>query len=75
MAKVKVTRNFQVTLPEEVRKQLEIEMGDYVEILPVDKQRALVRKIIPIEKLEGVWDEEMDAVMEEVRSLWRKWKL
>jgi len=74
VAKAKVTRSFQVTLPKEVRKRLEIEMGDYVEIVPLDKRRALVRKIIPIEKLEGAWGEEMDAVMGEVRSLWRKWK-
>jgi len=35
MAKVKVTRNYQVTLPEEVRKRMAIEQGEYVEIVPV----------------------------------------
>jgi len=75
MAKVKVTRNYQVTLPEEVRKRMAIEQGEYVEIVPVDRRRALLRKIIPVEKLAGTWDEEMDEIMEEIRKLWRSWKL
>ncbi len=75
MAKVKVTRNYQITLPEEVREQMAIEQGEYVEIVPVDQRRALLRKITPVEKLEGTWDEEMDEIMEEVRKLWRSWKL
>lgn len=75
MAKVKVTRNYQITLPEDVREQMAIEQGEYVEIVPVDQRRALLRKITPVEKLEGTWDEEMDEIMEEVRKLWRSWKL
>lgn len=75
MAKVKVTRNYQITLPEEVREQMAIEQGEYVEIVPVDQRRALLRKITPVEKLEGTWDEEMDEIMEEIRKLWRSWKL
>jgi len=32
LAKVKVTRNYQVTIPEAVRKRLGIREGDYVSI-------------------------------------------
>jgi AbrB family looped-hinge helix DNA binding protein len=75
MAKVKVTRNYQVTLPEEVRKAMEIREGEFVEIVQVDRQRALLRRIVPVEKLAGAWDEEMDRTMAEVRNLWRRWRL
>ncbi len=75
MAKVKVTRNYQVTLPGEVRRAMGISEGEYVEIVPVDEQKALLRKIVPIEKLAGSWDEEMDEIMQKVRKLWRTWKV
>ncbi|MFQ6074604.1 MAG: AbrB/MazE/SpoVT family DNA-binding domain-containing protein [Candidatus Bathyarchaeia archaeon] len=75
MAKVKVTRNYQVTIPEEVRRELDIKEGDYVKIECFNKTSALIKKLIPVERLEGSWDEEMDEIMEEVRGLWRAWKL
>ncbi len=74
MARVKVTRNYQVTIPEEVRKKLGIEEGDYVSIEPISKTLAIMKPIIPIENLSGKWDEEMDRIMEDVRKLWKTWK-
>lgn len=39
------------------------------------KDQAILKKIIPIESLAGAWDDEMDRVMEEVKDLWKAWKL
>lgn len=75
MARVKVTRNYQVTKPEDVRRELEIEEGDYVSIEALGRTMAVLKRVIPVEDLEGSWDEEMDRVMEGVRGLWKAWKL
>ncbi len=74
MAKVKVTRNYQVTIPEDVRKKLGIEEGDYVSIEAPDEALAVIKRVVPIEDLAGVWDEEMDKIMEDVGELWKIWK-
>jgi len=75
MAKVKVTRNYQVTIPQEVRKKLGIEEGDYVSIDTLSKTSAIIKRIIPVEDLAGAWDEEMDKIMKDVRKLWETWRL
>jgi len=75
MAKVKVTRNYQVTIPREVRSKLKLREGEVVEVLALDEQRAVLKRIIPREMLEGTWDREMDHAMAEARRLWRSWKL
>lgn len=75
MAKVKVTRNYQVTIPEDVRKKLGIAEGDYVSIETLGKTQAVMKRIVPVEELAGAWDEEMDKIMEDVRKLWKTWKL
>lgn len=75
MPKVKVTRNFQVTIPEPVRKLLEIKEGDYIDIEATNSRFAVLRRIIPEEELEGSWDREMDVIMEEVKQAWKTWTL
>jgi len=75
LAKVKVTRNYQVTIPEDVRKKLGIEEGDYVSIEIWGKTLAVIKRVVPVEDLAGAWDEEMDKMMEDVRKLWKTWKL
>jgi len=75
MAKMRVTRNYQVTIPSEVREELDIKEGDYVLIETHGKDQAVLKKIIPIESLAGAWDDEMDRIMEEVRDIWKAWKL
>jgi len=72
---VKVTRNYQVTIPEDVRKKLGIEEGDYVLIETWGKALAVMKRVVPVEDLAGAWDEEMDKMMEDVRKLWKTWKL
>ena len=75
MAKVKVTRNYQVTIPSDVRRTFKIKEGDVMDIQALDSERVVLRKTIPEEELAGAWDEEMDQVMEEVREIWKTWKL
>jgi len=75
LARVKVTRNYQVTIPEDVRKKLGIEEGDYVSIETLGKTLAVIKRVVPVEDLAGAWDEEMDKTMEDVRKLWKTWKL
>jgi AbrB family looped-hinge helix DNA binding protein len=70
-----VTRNYQVTIPEEVRDKIKINEGDFVEVEAVDSGRIMLSKIIPEEQLAGAWGEEMDEVMEEVGKIWKNWKL
>lgn len=75
LAKVKVTRNYQVTIPEGVRRELGIREGDYVSIEASAGAVAVLRRVIPAEDLAGAWDEEMDDVMKSVGELWKTWKL
>jgi AbrB family looped-hinge helix DNA binding protein len=75
LARVKVTRNYQVTIPEEVRDKIKIREGDLMEVQAVDSRRVMLSKIIPEEELAGAWDEEMDDLMKEVGRIWKNWKL
>jgi len=75
MAKVKVTRNYQITIPEAIRRKLGIHEGDYVSIDTLGEMSALMKRVIPIEDLAGRWDEEMDTIMEDVKRIWKPWKL
>ena len=75
MTRVKVTRNYQITIPESIRRELGIKEGDYVSIEASGEGEAVMKRVIPIEELAGAWDEEMDSVMKEVRQAWRRWKL
>ncbi|MHA1262031.1 MAG: AbrB/MazE/SpoVT family DNA-binding domain-containing protein [Candidatus Freyarchaeota archaeon] len=75
MTRVKVTRNYQITIPESIRRELGIKEGDYVSIEVSGEGEAVLKRVIPIEELAGAWDEEMDSVMKEVRRSWRRWKL
>jgi len=75
MAIVKVTRNYQVTIPEDVRRKLGIKEGNYVSIETFDETSAIIKRIIPLEDLAGAWDEEMDRVMEDVARTRKTWRL
>jgi AbrB family looped-hinge helix DNA binding protein len=75
LARVKVTRNYQITIPESVRRKLEIKEGDYVSIEVSGEGEAVLKKVIPVEDLAGSWDEEMDDIMKSVGESWKTWKL
>jgi len=74
---VKITRNFQVTIPEEVRKKVKLNEGDTVEISALDSQRVILKRVIPLEELKGAWadDPYIDEAMGEVKKLWKSWKM
>jgi len=42
--KVKVTRNFQITIPAEIREKLGIREGDYVEVTLSERENAIIVK-------------------------------
>jgi len=58
--KAKVARRYQITIPEEVREEIGINVGDVVDV------RSLGGKVV-IEKLGRNWEE----VMSETRGTWR----
>ena len=71
--KVKVTRNFQITIPAEIREKLSIRVGDYVDVTYDKKEGAVIvrpyrrkwttytlgRKLTP-EDIEGIISEMND---------------
>ncbi len=77
MPKAKITRNYQVTIPEEVRKKVKLAEGDTVEIEAVGSEEVILKRIIPLEELKGAWanDPQIDSAMEEVDKLWKNWKI
>ena len=74
---MKVTRNYQVTIPEEVRKKVKLNEGDTVEIEALNSEQVILKRIIPLAELKGAWadDSEIDNAMEEVKKLWKSWKM
>ncbi|MBI4257621.1 MAG: AbrB/MazE/SpoVT family DNA-binding domain-containing protein [Thaumarchaeota archaeon] len=73
---VKVTRKFQVTIPEQVRKKTGIEIGEKL-LVKYDDGRIVMQKTADIEKLAGAWQhiEDTEDFMSDARRLWRTWKL
>jgi len=76
MAKVKVTRKYQVTIPEEVRHKIGVMIGDEL-LVREEGEKIVLERPIDLEKLAGSWShiESTERFMEEVRGLWRTWKL
>lgn len=76
MAKVKVTRKYQVTIPEEVRHKIGVMIGDEL-LVREEEEKIVLERPIDLEKLAGSWShiESTERFMEEVRGLWRTWKL
>ena len=70
---MKVTRNYQVTIPEEVRKIVKLNEGDTVEIEALNSDQVILKRVIPLEELKGAWanDSEIDNAMGEVERLWK----
>lgn len=76
MAKVKVTRKYQVTIPEEVRQKAGLRIGDELIVSEVE-EKIVMERPIDIGKLAGSWShiESTEKFMEEARGLWKTWKL
>lgn len=71
MARVKVTRKFQVTIPEEVRKSVGVKIGEEL-LVKEEGKRIVLEKVADIERLAGAWKhvEDTEDFMKEVRKLW-----
>jgi len=76
VAKVKVTRKYQVTIPEEVRDKIGVRVGDEL-LVREEEEKIVIERPIDIEKLAGSWShvESTERFMEEARGLWKTWKL
>jgi len=76
MARVKVTRKYQVTIPQEVRRKVGVSVGDQL-LVREEERKIILEKPVDIEKLAGSWDhvESTEKFMNEVRELWKIWKL
>jgi len=69
-----VTRNFQVTLPKDVRERLRIKEGDKV-FVDVDEDGRITLDIVkksPVDESFGIWEGEMEG-MEYTRKLRQEW--
>lgn len=77
MTRVKVTRNYQITIPDEVRRTVNLKEGESVDVEALDSERVLVKRVIPLKELEGAWKDErgVDDAMKEVADLWKNWKI
>jgi len=76
MARVKVTRKYQVTIPQEVRRKVGVSVGDQL-LVREEERKIIFEKPVDVEKLAGSWDhvESTEKFMNEVRELWKIWKL
>ncbi len=68
----KVTRHGQITLPSQVRKSLDIEEGDLIEIKVIDEQAVLVPKKL-VDKSQAYfwtkkWQEGEKAADEDIKA-------
>lgn len=70
MGITKVTRNYQVTLPSDVRESMGIKIGDKIVILP-DKNDAVIKKAgkDALDRAFGAWDKSKESGTEYVRKL------
>ncbi len=47
MPRVKVTRNYQVTIPREIRERVGLREGDYLEVSLDDRGRIVMERVRP----------------------------
>lgn len=69
-----ITRNFQVTLPKDVRERLRIKEGDNV-FVEVDDDGKITMDIVkksPVDESFGIWREEVEGA-EYTRKLRQEW--
>jgi AbrB family looped-hinge helix DNA binding protein len=70
MGITKVTRNYQITLPADVRETLGIDVGDKIIILP-EKNEAVIKKVRKdaLEKAFGAWGTSRESGVEYTRKI------
>lgn len=75
MGITKVTRNYQITLPKDVRELADIKIGDRVLIIVEDGGITIeVLKRDPIDETFGTWKDEVEGTkyVDKLRSEWKK---
>ena len=71
----KITRNFQVTLPKDVRKIVGIKEGDEVMFVVEDNKIALVKsKEDPVLAAAGIWKDMKETGAEYQKRIRQQWK-
>lgn len=76
METVKVTRKYQVTIPQKVREKTGIEIGDKLLVIG-EGRRVIFEKPLDLDRIAGSWShiESTEKFMEEIRKMWKTWKL
>ena len=76
MGVAKITRNYQVTFPRDVREMLGIEIGDTLHFLPVGDEIHVVKKSRDeiLKAAEGIWKDAKDGYtfVRRLRAGWKK---
>ncbi|MBC7317042.1 MAG: AbrB/MazE/SpoVT family DNA-binding domain-containing protein [Chloroflexi bacterium] len=67
MPVVRVKRKFQVTIPAEVRKRLDLAEGDYLEVTEEDNQIVLKPKVV-LDKPDERALAQLEAILERIRQ-------
>ena len=64
MKSIKVNKNYQLTIPEEIRKEIAIDAGDEMEMLVNEKKEIIICKVKkgPLEDSFGIWAGEKRGV-------------
>ena len=69
MARVKVTRNYQVTIPREVRERIGLREGDYLEVSLDERGRIVMERVRPTRRTlragRRLTPEEIERLIEE----------
>jgi len=62
---IKVTENYQLTIPKEIRKEISIEAGDEFEIQVNEKKEVLICKVNKgaVEDSFGIWRAEKSGIV------------
>ena len=70
MGITKVTRNYQITLPSDVREMLDIKVGDKIVVVP-EKDEAVIKKVRKDAVIEafGAWGNSKESGVEYVRKI------
>jgi len=76
LTRVKVTRKYQVKIPQEVRHKTALRIGDEL-LVHEENEKIEMERPTEIQKLASSWDhiESTEKFMEEVRGIWKTWKI
>ncbi|HLC57645.1 MAG TPA: AbrB/MazE/SpoVT family DNA-binding domain-containing protein [Candidatus Nanoarchaeia archaeon] len=71
----KITRNFQVTLPKDIRELKSLEIGDKILLISQGEKIEMIKLDTGIvEKAAGLWNKEKATGLEYERRLRKTWK-